>query len=75
MDCIFLVVWNPWAQKAMAMSDFGDDEVCSINAQFFFKNIAFSEGRTGGSLAEFKGRKTNESRIKEFKFHFPESRK
>ena len=26
---VFLtVVWNPWAQKAMAMSDFGDDEVC-----------------------------------------------
>ena len=26
---VFLtVVWNPWAQKAIAMSDFGDDEVC-----------------------------------------------
>ena len=26
---VFLtVVWNPWAQKAMTMSDFGDDEVC-----------------------------------------------
>lgn len=23
-----VVIWNPWAQKAMTMSDFGDDEVC-----------------------------------------------
>ena len=25
----FSVVWNPWAQNAISMADFGDDEVCS----------------------------------------------
>ena len=26
-SCIHAVIWNPWAEKAKAMSDFGDDEV------------------------------------------------
>ena len=30
---LLLVIWNPWAQKAMTMSDFGDEEVC-IAEQF-----------------------------------------
>lgn len=53
----FLVVWNPWAQKAISMADFGDDEVCSSLPQveyfaalegqrkcfeMIFKTISFS---------------------------------
>ncbi len=26
----FSVVWNPWAEKAAAMSDFGDDEFVNM---------------------------------------------
>lgn len=31
-----LVVWNPWAHKAMTMSDFGDEEVCTLHIAFMF---------------------------------------
>lgn len=31
-----LVVWNPWAHKAMTMSDFGDEEVCTLHNYYFY---------------------------------------
>jgi len=31
---VYVVVWNPWVEKAKAMSDFGDDEVSGFHMHF-----------------------------------------
>ena len=48
-----LVIWNPWAEKAKAMSDFGDDQVNAIQWNLSLWTLCIKD--TIGKTSIYKG--------------------